>query len=86
MSPQVDVLSCRDVRHLASMSKTGDLTASVEESLRTLAPVEQASSPSRSLAPHSLCPHGLALENLAPQRLAPHSLAPHSLASYSLAP
>ena len=39
----VDVLSCRDVRHLASMSKTGDLTASVEESLRTLAPVEQAS-------------------------------------------
>lgn len=37
----VDVLSCRDVRHLASMSKTGDLTASVAESLHTLAPVEQ---------------------------------------------
>eukprot|EP00908_Phaeocystis_cordata_P021477 Transcript_3831.p1 GENE.Transcript_3831~~Transcript_3831.p1 ORF type:complete len:372 (-),score=98.48 Transcript_3831:177-1199(-) len=37
----VDVLSCRDVRHLASQSKTGDLTASLEDSLLTLPPKEQ---------------------------------------------
>ena len=37
----VDVISCRDVRHLASQSQTGDLTLTVEESLRTLTPAVQ---------------------------------------------
>lgn len=37
----VDVISCRDVRHLASQSQTGDLTLTVEESLRTLTPAAQ---------------------------------------------
>jgi CBS-domain-containing membrane protein len=35
----VDVLSSRDVRHLATHSHTGDLTTPVEDSLRTLPPV-----------------------------------------------
>jgi len=34
----LDILSCRDVRHLASTSQTDDLSTRVEECLRTLPP------------------------------------------------
>ena len=36
----LDVLSCRDVRHLASHSHTDDLTTRIEEALRVLPPMQ----------------------------------------------
>jgi len=49
----LDVLSCRDVRHLASTSQTDDLSTRVEECLRSLPPTPvrlHTCSPNDSLA------------------------------------